>query len=99
MAYGHFLVGIIPRATPIGGVPNVFITDEYGKAKFKRVVPYCPFRVREGDDPVSVISVQYHSEHENYGAVPEPVQVPGGWVGLVTHTHIEFPINVEVLDN
>lgn len=83
---------------PIGGTPNVFITNEYGNAEFKRAIKFCPLEVKEGDRPLLVLNVQYYSNHQNYGAVPEPVQVDGFWVGLVTHNHMQFPVTVELLD-
>jgi len=104
------VVGDNPRAFPIGGVPNIIVTDKYGNGEIERDISFCPLKAREGDDVVSSIIVQYHSAQETYGGAPEPVlatgpngygekNLVGGWVGLVTHAHMDFPLNVELLDN
>jgi hypothetical protein len=83
---------------PLGGTPNVFISDEYGNAKFDRVIKFCPFEPDSTPRPLLTINVQYHSAAQNFGGVPEPGFLPGWWQGIMTFNHVVFPINVERVD-
>lgn len=85
---------------PIGGVPNLFITDERGDAWYERTLQFCPLAPESTDRAMLVINVQLHSNHQNYGAINGPplAQVPNGyWIGTVIHNHLQFPINVKLL--
>lgn len=82
---------------PIGGVPNMFVTDEYGGGSIERKLNFCPLNPESAPRPVLVINVVYYSSHQNFGAVPEPVFVDGFWLGTVTHNHLQIPVNVELL--
>jgi hypothetical protein len=79
---------------PLGGTPNMFITDKEGDAVFKRYIKFCPLDPESTNRPLLLINVQFHANHQNYGAVPEPSFVPGFWLGLVTFSQMQFPINV-----
>lgn len=82
---------------PLGGTPNLFITDKYGNATYKRVVKFCPYEVLPTGGSMLNISVQYHANHQNYGAVPTAGAVMGNWIGLIQFAHVQFPVNVERL--
>ena len=87
---------------PIGGTPNLFITDEDGDAVFKRSMQFCPLAPDSTDRPLLVINVQYHSNHQNYGGINGPPleKIEGGyWIGTVIHNHLQFPVNVTLLNN
>ncbi len=80
---------------PIGGTPNNFITDQNGDGQITRTVKFCPLDPNSANRPLLMINVVFNSNHQNYGAVTEPSEVNGYWFGLVTHNHIQFPVNVE----
>lgn len=78
----------------IGGVPHLFVTDERGDGYIEREIAFCPLDTDSADRTVLVINLLQYSRHQNYGAVPEPVLVNGLWLGMVTHNHLQFPVNV-----
>lgn len=85
---------------PIGGTPNIFMTDEGGDAIFEREIKFCPFLTQSEDIrmpniPMLNIEVLYHADHETYGAIP----APGIMLGLITFSHVVFPVSVELLDD
>lgn len=82
---------------PIGGVPNMFVTDERGSGRIERTLNFCPLDPASASRPILVLNVVYYSSHQNFGAVPEPVFVDGFWLGTVTHNHLQFPVNVDLL--
>jgi hypothetical protein len=82
---------------PLGGTPNVFITDKHGDALFKRWIKFCPFKPETTNRKLLTINVQYHGNHQNYGAITEPGFIHGLWLGVITFNHVQFPINVDVL--
>lgn len=85
---------------PIGGVPNLFVSDGEGDALYERSLQFCPLTPEATDRPMLVINVQLHSNHQNYGAINGPplAQVPNGyWIGTVIHNHLQFPVNVKPL--
>jgi hypothetical protein len=82
---------------PLGGVPNVFVTDKHGNAVFKRWINFCPLKPETTNRPVLTINVQYHGNQQSYGAITEPGFIHGLWLGVITFNHIQFPVNVEVL--
>lgn len=84
---------------PLGGVPNVFVTDKHGNAEFKRWIKLCPFKPESTDRPVLTINVQWHGNQENYGGVTEPGFIHGQWLGVITFNAIQFPVNVQLLNN
>jgi hypothetical protein len=86
---------------PVGGTPNLFITNSDGSATYERWMQFCPLRPETTDRAMLVINVQYHSNHQNYGGINGPPleRIPGGyWIGTVIHNHIQFPVNVTLLD-
>jgi hypothetical protein len=83
---------------PLGGTPNVFVSDKYGGGEYKRVINFCPFKPDSTLRPLLTINVQFHAPAQNFGAVPEPGFIPGWWQGIMTFNHVVFPINVDVLD-
>jgi hypothetical protein len=82
---------------PLGGVPNVFVTDKHGNAVFKRWINFCPMSPETTNRPVLTINVQWHGNEQNYGAITEPGFVHGLWLGVITFNHIQFPVNVALL--
>jgi hypothetical protein len=78
----------------IGGEPHVFVTDENGDGYHERQIAFCPLDPNSTDRTVLVINLLLYSRGQDYGAVPEAVLVNGLWLGLVTHNHLQFPINV-----
>lgn len=82
-----------PVIVPLGGVPNALVADDRGRAVFRRVLDSCPL----ADSALKLIDVMYHSDGACYGAVPNQ-SFAGYPSGVVTHTHVEFPVNVEPLD-
>jgi hypothetical protein len=81
-----------PIPLPLGGVPNVVVTDERGQGQFSAKLNFCPFSLHPGEVPLAIIEVVYHSDGAVYGAVPE-LQKAGFPPGLVTHVHLDFPIS------
>lgn len=82
----------------IGGVPHIFVTDEHGDGSIERDINFCPLDPPSMERPLLVMNLLQYSRHQNYGAVPEPVFVNGLFLGLVTHNHLQFPVNVEFSD-
>lgn len=86
---------------PVGGTPNIFVTDPDGSATYERPMQFCPLRPETTDRPMLVINVQYHSNHQNYGGINGPPieRIPGGyWIGTTIHNHLQFPVNVTLLE-
>jgi hypothetical protein len=79
----------------IGGVPHLLVTDQHGDGVLKREVNFCPLDPESTERPLLVMNLLHYSRHQNYGAVPEPVFVNGLWLGMVTHNHLQFPVNVQ----
>ncbi len=81
--------GIAPY--PFGGVPNVLVPDEHGKAEVERQLGYCP----ADDKNLLFVDVAWHSDGNVYGGAPDlPFAAFSQPMGSVTHTHVQFPINV-----
>jgi hypothetical protein len=77
------------RPFPLGGAPNVMVTDGRGSATFERELNFCPFDLKPGQAPLLAIDIVFHSDHQNYGLVPE-VDLAGFFTGTITHTQLEF---------
>lgn len=84
---------------PLGGAPNTFMTDENGDAAFKRWIKFCPLDAQSSGSPLLFIDVHFNSKHQTYGAVVAPGFIDGNWPGIITFSHVVFPVNVELLDN
>ena len=84
---------------PLGGSPNIFVTDVNGDAFYKREMNFCPFEKESTNRTLLTINVQYHADHQNYGAVPEPGFINGLWQGVITFNHVQFPVNVSLLSD
>jgi hypothetical protein len=78
---------------PLGGTPNIIVPGSEGEAKYKRYLNDCPLTLVEGEKPLLLVEVAYHSYGMVYGAVAD---LPGlGYpFGLTTHTQINFPVNI-----
>lgn len=85
-----------PFPLPLGGVPNVVVTDPRGSARFERKINFCPQNLAPGESPMVLVEVIFHSDGSTYGAVPELIQ--GGFPpGLVTHAHLDIPVSATLL--
>lgn len=83
---------------PLGGTPNVIISDKFGNGDYERTINFCPLAPKSTLRPLLTINVQFHAPAQNFGAVPEPGFIPGWWQGIMTFNQVVFPINVDVLD-
>jgi len=82
---------------PIGGTPNIFVTDREGDASFERWIKFCPLDAHATDNPLLFIDVQLNANDQTYGAVISPGFIDGNWPGIITFSHVVFPINVQLL--
>jgi len=57
---------------PWGGIPNIFVTDDEGKARMERKLPFNIFEV------VDNLVIVYHSDHRIYGGSPSLTKSSGG---------------------
>ena len=66
---------------PLGGVPNIFVPDDRGRAVFERELSFCPLETRE---PLMYVALFVHWDGAVYGAIPDaigqgfPIGVVGG---------------------
>lgn len=85
---------------PLGGAPNTFMTDENGDGMFKRWIRFCPLNPQSsGGSPLLFIDVHFNSKHQTYGAIVAPGFIDGNWPGIITFSHVVFPVNVALLDD
>jgi len=73
---------------PLGGVPNLIVSDSYGYGTISRKLNFCP-----KDEPsLKYLTAAFHSDVNNNGAVPDQalLGLPGG---TIAHAAISFPIN------
>lgn len=84
--------GVAPYA--LGGVPNVVVPDANNNAVVTRKLGFCPLT----DPKLIFIDVAFHSDGSVYGGAPDqPFATFSQPMGSVTHTHVEFPMNVSPL--
>ena len=77
---------------PLGGTPNVIITDKQGDGTLERDLNFCPVDAAlEGVDGkrLAEIGVHLHSDHAAYGPVPAPLAA-GFPPGTVLHEHLTW---------
>lgn len=79
--------GMGPSA--LGGVPNVLIPDETGRASIRRKLNFCPMT----EPTLKIVTLAYHSDGNAYGGESE-LGLAGFPGGTSTHDHISWPINV-----
>ncbi len=77
-------------AIPFGGLPNVIVADAKGKAVFNRHLNFCP----SSNENLLVVEFDYHSDGNVYGGVPDDA-ANGLPSGIITHSQIAFPFNVQ----
>ncbi len=95
---------------PFGGVPNVFVANKQGRAKFIRKLASCPLDTTPDGSQLLFVSTAYHSDGSLYGAtaelpaVPVSFRQPDGTIfqstlppGVVDHDVMNFPINASSL--
>ncbi|NMR27146.1 hypothetical protein HH219_16675 [Pseudoalteromonas sp. NEC-BIFX-2020_015] len=80
-------------AIPLGGLPNVVVANNKGKATFKRSLNFCPSR----NEQLLVVEFDYHSDGNVYGGIPDNPR-EGFPSGIVTHSHLAFPFNVQAIE-
>ena len=77
---------------PLGGVPNVVVSDKNGSGRFKRTLNFCPTDLEDDEVPLASIFVVYHSDLMANGGVPtfpERSRFPG------TSAHVQLQFAVE----
>lgn len=82
--------------SPLGGLPNVMIPDDHGKASYSRTVAGCILEPVPGENFVTAITVEYHSDGQVYGGFPVPVLEPGFVIGVQAQDQLGFPVNAVV---
>lgn len=66
---------------PLGGVPNILIPNDRGRANFQRKLAFCPLETHE---PLMYVALFVHWDGAVYGAIPDdigngfPIGVVGG---------------------
>ena len=74
---------------PLGGVPNLAVANEDGRAVIRRPLQFCPF-----DEPrLKYFTIAFHSNHTTNGAVPDRA-LRGQPGGTTAQPAISIPINV-----
>jgi hypothetical protein len=76
---------------PLGGVPNMMVSDYSGNGTFERELNFCPMDLEEYELPLSNIFIMYHSNHHFAGTVPTFPEI-GRFPGNVAHVHMHFPV-------
>ncbi len=79
---------------PLGGAPNVIITDNQGDGTLERNLNFCPIdAAKDGVDGkrLAEIGVHLHSDHAAYGPVPAPLAA-GFPPGTVLHEQLTFDL-------
>lgn len=85
--------GVAPYA--LGGVPNVIVPDANNSATVSRKLGFCPLT----DPKLIFIDIAFHSDGSVYGGAPDqPFASFSQPMGSVTHTHVEFPMNVTPIE-
>lgn len=79
---------------PLGGVPNMIVTDHSGKATFERTLNFCPVSLKNDEIPLSTIFVMFHSNRQFGGTVPTFPEL-GRFPGNVAHVHMHFPVSAK----
>jgi hypothetical protein len=94
--WGGMLTALGPRPVALGGVPNAFVADEEGHARFVARLNYCPLALRDGELPLSFIDILFHPDQSLYGTVGN-LTLAGYPNGVVTQIQVEFPVSVTLL--
>ena len=99
-----------PTFVPLafGGVPNMMIPDEKGRAHFKRTFSYCPMNNAPDGSFIMFINAGYHADGIPGGVMPQTILEQGKFTsehgevffsakppGTVTIPHVQFPIGVQ----
>lgn len=77
---------------PLGGVPNLFVSDKNGSGRFKRVLNFCPGNIKEDEVPLVNFFVVYHSDQMANGGMmsfPERSRFPG----TSAHVQLQFAVH------
>lgn len=101
-----------PTLVPLafGGVPNAFMTNEEGSARFERDVNLCPMDPTPNGSRILFVDLGFHASSELHGVVPFRPLEAGKFQffdgttfasvmppGIVTHVQMTFPITVRPL--
>jgi hypothetical protein len=98
-------------AVPVGGVTNVFTTNQHGNGKYTRDLSGCPMTViTEDGATMAFIDVVYHTDGSVFGALPGLGGTTANFigddgeryqstlpVGTNSNTHMTFPLLVDEL--
>lgn len=79
---------------PVGGIPNIVVTDLLGNATFKRKLNFCPMDLKEGEKPLATIFLAFHSNQHFGGSMmsfPDQGRMPGNAV----HIQLHFPVSAQ----
>lgn len=79
---------------PLGGVPNMIVSDYSGKATFERELNFCALDLKDNEVPLSNIFVMYHSNFHFAGTVPTFPEL-GRFPGNVAHIQLHFPFSAK----
>jgi hypothetical protein len=90
--WGVMLTDQGPAPLCLGGSPCAFLTDKKGNGSFSATLSFCPYDLRPGEFPIGIIEVLFHSDHALYASQPE-LFYAGYPPGIVSHSHIEFPVS------
>lgn len=84
-----------PVSVPLGGVPNVFVTNSHGNATYKRKLNFCPGD-QSNPGELLIIDVTWHSNHTLYGTQTN-LPYAGSFAGVGNHIHLSFLVEGEAL--
>jgi len=90
--------GEAPYGVPLGGLPNILTTDDYGCAETTLELPYCPSRKCEAGAKscTSYLSIAHHWDEQGYGASPS-LSFAGIPVGAYAGNHMVWPMSGQPL--
>ena len=88
---------------PLGGLPNIVVTNSDGNAKFDRKLVACPMDPTPDGSSLLFVDVGYHSDNNVSGAVPVPLLESKTFItqdgdkfssvlgsGTAAHDHLDF---------
>lgn len=95
--WGVMLTDQGPAPICLGGTPCAFLTDRKGRATFTATLNFCPYNLRQGEFPLGLIEILFHSDHSIYASQPE-LFYAGYPPGITSHSQLEFPVSATPLN-
>lgn len=95
--WGVMLTDQGPAPVCLGGSPCAFLTDRKGNATYTAALNFCPYNLRQGEFPLGVIEILFHSDHSIYASQPE-LFYAGYPPGITSHSQLEFPVSATPLN-